>query len=283
MILSEFKSFYKKVGGNEGDKCRYSTRLDTYGCGCQHNCNYCYARLLLHFRGLWDAANPHIADIEKVKRKICQIPRGSIIRLGGMTDCFQPCERHYRVTYQAIEQMNRCRVGYLIVTKSALVAEPEYIKVMDKELAHIQITVTCLDDEFTAQYEKASPPSQRIQAILMLQAAGYDVAIRLSPIIEEFMDFETLNSLGIEKAIIEFLRINTWIRQWFQGVDFSKYTVRQGGYYHLPLEEKQRIIEKIHIPAKTVCEDVTEHFEYWRDYVNPNKEDCCNLRIPPKG
>lgn len=49
-------------------------------------------------------------------------------------------------------------------------------------------------------------------------------------------------------------------------------------YHHLPLKEKQRIVEKIHIPQKTICEDVTEHYQFWRDFVNPNKEDCCNLR-----
>lgn len=149
---------------------------------------------------------------------------------------------------------------------------------MDKELAHIQITVTCLDDAQTAQFEKASPPSQRIRAIQALQAEGYDVAIRLSPIIEEYMDFDKLNDLGIERCVVEFLRVNSWIKQWFRGVDFSKYTVRQGGYHHLPLKEKQRIVEKIHIPQKTICEDVTEHYQFWRDFVNPNKEDCCNLR-----
>ena len=145
-------------------------------------------------------------------------------------------------------------------------------------LAHIQITVTCLDDTQTAQFEKASPPSQRIRAIQALQAEGYDVAIRLSPIVEEYMDFDKPNDLGIERCVVEFLRVNSWIRQWFRGVDFSKYTVRQGGYYHLPLKEKQRIVEKIHIPQKTICEDVTEHYQFWRDFVNPNKEDCCNLR-----
>ena len=134
------------------------------------------------------------------------------------------------------------------------------------------------DDAQTAQFEKASPPSQRIRAIQALQAEGYDVAIRLSPIIEEYMDFDKLNDLGIERCVVEFLRVNSWIKQWFRGVDFSKYTVRQGGYYHLPLKEKQRIVEKIHIPQKTICEDVTEHYQFWRDFVNPNKEDCCNLR-----
>ena len=28
----------------------------------------------------------------------------------------------------------------------------------------------------------------------------------------------------------------------------------------------------------TICEDCTEHYDYWREHVNPNKDDCCNLR-----
>ena len=28
----------------------------------------------------------------------------------------------------------------------------------------------------------------------------------------------------------------------------------------------------------SVCEDVTDHYTYWRECVNHNKEDCCNLR-----
>lgn len=279
MEASEYKSFYKEVRGNEGDKCSYNTRLDTYGCGCQHNCSYCYARSLLHFRGFWNANEPSVADIEKIRRKIRRIPQGTIIRMGGMTDCFQPCELKHRVTYEAIREMNQQGVGYLIVTKSALVAAPEYLDLLNPGLAHIQITVTCLDDRKALTYEKASSPTERVKAIRILQAAGFDVAIRLSPVIEEFMDFDELNTLGIEKCIVEFLRINTWIKQWFQGVDFSRYTHLQSSYRHLPLEEKLRIIDKILIPEKTVCEDVTEHYQYWRNHLNPNREDCCNLRI----
>lgn len=30
VLLKQFKSFYKEVGGNEGSKCNYPIRLDTY-------------------------------------------------------------------------------------------------------------------------------------------------------------------------------------------------------------------------------------------------------------
>lgn len=277
--MKEFKSFYKEVKGNEGSKCKYSTRLDTYGCGCQHDCKYCYAKSLLSFRNLWDANEPSVADIKKIENRIKKIPKGSIIRLGGMTDCFQPLEKHQKVTYETIKLLNKYNVGYLIVTKSHMVADDEYIEIMDKNLAHIQITTTCLDDELYRKldYEKASPPSKRIEAIKKLQDNGFDVAIRLSPLIPEYIDFNKLNSLGIEKAIIEFLRVNTWVKRWFN-IDYSKHTIKESGYSHLPLEYKKEIVDKVKIPNISVCEDVTEHYEYWKDNFNPNKDDCCNLR-----
>lgn len=277
--MKEFKSFYKEVSGNEGSKCKYTTRLDTYGCGCQHNCKYCYAKSLLSFRNLWNPIEPSVASIKEIENKIKKIPAGTIIRLGGMTDCFQPLEKHEHITYETIKLLNKYRIGYLIVTKSAIIADDEYMEILDKDLAHIQITTTCLDDDLYRQldYEKASLPSDRIRAILKLQEAGYDVAIRLSPLIEEYIDFDKLNSLGIQKAQVEFLRVNHWIEKWFN-LDYSKWTIKQSGYRHLPLEEKKRIIAKINIPNVSVCEDEDEAYEYWKENYNPNKEDCCNLR-----
>jgi DNA repair photolyase len=179
--------------------------------------------------------------------------------------------------------LNKYGIGYLIVTKSAIVADEEYRKVMDKNLAHIQITVTTLDDEFylKRKYEKASLPSERINAILKLQEEGFDVAIRLSPMIEEFMDFDKLNSLGIQKGIVEFLRINSWISKWLH-VDESKYTHYEGGYKHLQLAEKARIMSRIRIPELSACEDVDLHYQFLKRRFNPNQEDCCNLRITIK-
>ena len=276
--MKEYKSFYKNVGGNEGSKCHYSTRLDTYGCGCQHDCNYCYAKSLLSFRGLWDAEEPAVADIRKIENKIKKLPKGTILRLGGMTDCFQPIEAKHRVTYETIKLLNKYGIGYLIVTKSAMVADDEYVRIYDPKLAHIQVTVTTLDDNLSPKYERASKPSKRIEAIKKLQDLEFDVAIRLSPVLPEYMDFEKLNSLGINKAIVEFLRVNTWIQKWFK-TDYSKYLLRQSGYRHMRLQDKIEILKKIKIPEISVCEDYTEHYQYWQEHVNPNPDDCCNLRM----
>ena len=275
----EFKSFYKNVSGGEGERCHYSVRLDTYGCGCQHDCSYCYAKSLLAFRNLWNSAEPRVADTKKVRRKIAALEPGRVVRLGGMTDCFQPCEATHRATYEAIEAMNERGVHYLIVTKSPLVASEDYLAVMDKRLAHIQMSISPTDDEWARKFESAPAPSKRIAAIERLQLHGFDAHLRLSPFIGDAVDYGVLNRVECDKLLIEFLRVNHWIRKWLP-IDLSRYTLKDGGYLHLPLAEKQRMLEgATGFKELSVCDDVGEHYDYWGKHVNANPEDCCNLRM----
>lgn len=268
--MKEFKSFYKEVAGNEGGKCRYNVRLDTYGCGCQHDCSYCYAKSLLSFRNLWDSVEPSVADIGKIERKIAKIPKDTIIRLGGMTDCFQPLEERARVTRETLRLLNAYGIGYLIVTKSDLICK--YMDILDRKKAHIQITTTWIP------CEKAVSTERRIAAIEALHAAGYDVAVRLSPYLPQFVDFERLNAIKCPKIIVEFLRVNHWIKKWLP-LDYSEWTVKHAGYLHLPLEKKIEYLSRVTgFDEVSVCEDVTEHYAYWRECVNHDKSDCCNLR-----
>lgn len=268
--MKEFKSFYKEVKGNEGNKCLYNKRLDTFGCGCAHDCSYCYAKSLLNFRNLWNATEPSVADIKKIERKIAKLPGGTTIRLGGMTDCFQPLEEQVHTTREVIKLLNRYGISYLIVTKSDLVCE--YMYILDKDLAHIQISTTWIP------CEKAVSTERRIKAIETLHKAGFDVAVRLSPYVPQFVDYARLNSIECNKIIVEFLRVNHWIKKWLP-LDYSDYTVKQSGYQHLPLEKKIEYLAKVTgFDEVSVCEDVSEHYEYWKECVNHNKDDCCNLR-----
>ena len=285
-MSNEFKSFFKAVGGNEGGKCNYATRLDTYGCGCQHNCAYCYARALLDFRGLWDYQNPAVADIREIKKTIQkELRKGDVIRLGGMTDCFQPLERSKRVTLRTIEELNKRGIGYLIVTKNKLVAEQEYLDLFDPQLAHIQVTITSTDPDISRKIEQgASLPEDRIGAVETLAAKGFDAQVRLSPYIPELADVEKINAIRCDKILVEFLRVNTWIEKWIKEtglpVDLKQYSYKSAGYRHLPLRVKRNLMRQITgFKQRSVCEDVEEHFAYWQEAVNNNRKDCCNLRV----
>lgn len=268
--MKEFESFYKEVKGNEGSKCLYNKRLDTYGCGCQHDCSYCYAKSLLNFRGLWDAREPSVADIDRISRKIDRLNPGDTVRMGGMTDCFQPIEKQYGITAGTIRLLNKRGIHYLIVTKSDMVCE--YMGILDKQLAHIQISTTF------APCEKAVSTERRIAAVEKLEANGFDVAVRLSPYIPQFVDYKRLNKIQCSKIIVEFLRVNHWIKKWLP-LDYSEYTVHHAGYDHLPLERKIVYLSRITgFDQLSVCEDCDDAYAYFKECVNFNKNDCCNLR-----
>ena len=278
-MYKKYRSFLKTVSGNEGEKCLYSTRLDTYGCGCQHDCKYCYAKSLLEFRGFWRPNDPSVSDLDEIREAVkTKLKKGDIVRLGGMTDCFMPLELKLRNTYKTIKILNEYGIGYLVVTKSHIIANDEYISLMNKELAHIQITYTCTDDNLSLKFEKASLPSQRKMAIEKLQEKGFDVSLRLSPFIPKFIDFNVLNSIRCDKILIEFLRVNDSIKRLFK-LNYSDWTIKQSGYYHLPLEKKIEFISRIDsFKEKSVCEDETIAYNYWKNHFNINRFDCCNLR-----
>ena len=92
------------------------------------------------------------------------------------------------------------------------------------------------------------------------------------------MNLDAFNALKKHKLLVEFLRVNSWIQKWFD-IDYSEYTISHGGYKHLPLKRKIELLSKLSgYDEITVCEDETEAYEYWKDNVNHNPEDCCNLR-----
>ncbi len=277
-----FDNFFHEVTGNEAERCHYPTRLDTYGCGCQHNRGYCYARSLLAFRGLWNPQFPSAAayrDIFKVVKN--KLRPGQVVRLGGMTDCFQPMEAARKNTLRTLDLLNRRRVHYLIVTKGALIAQPQYLEAMDQSLAHIQVSITSTNAEISRRVEPgASLPEDRIRAVETLAAADFDTSVRLSPFIPSFVDLARINAIQCDKILVEFLRVNTWIERWLRdlGVSTAEYTQFHGGYKHLPLARKRELLDGITgFPQVSVCEDVPEHWEYWRTRKNANPDDCCNL------
>jgi DNA repair photolyase len=244
--------------------------------GCQHDCDYCYAKSLLSFRGFWNPKEPAEASLQTIRDEIRKLNRNDVVRIGGMTDCFQPIEKTKRITYKTIQLLNFFKINYLIVTKSDLIASDDYLKIYNNKLAHFQITVTSTSPN---KYEKAPNPIRRIKAVEKLQESGFDVSVRLSPFIPQNINFKTLNAIKCNKVLIEFLKVNYNVKKWFK-IDYSDYSLKFGGFEHLELENKISLVNKITgFNEVSVGEYVKDHYEYFRDNVNFNKEDCCNLNL----
>lgn len=278
-MVDEFKSPYTLMNNRKYNTwCRYNARLDSYGRGCLHNCNYCYARHLLDFRGNWHPYQPAVASLETMRDIISGLAPGSVVRLGGMTDCFQPIEHEYKITLETIKLLNDRGVHYLITTKSATCVFPDYLDVYDEKLAHFQLSITSTDDWRGNRYETASPQSERMRACEILSKRGFDATVRLSPFIPEYVDTGVINAIDCGKILIEFLKVNPYVRRCFD-FDYHDYTCAYGGHLNLELERKIELAERLtDFDQRSVGEYVKAHYLYFRDNYNSNPLDCCNLR-----
>ena len=278
--MNTYKSFYKTVGGGEGDRCNYPTRLDLYGKGCYYDCSYCYAKQMLNFRKLWHPNDVGVAPLLDVYRQIERIPKGSVVRLGGMTDCFQPIERKYHNTYNTIRALNNRGVHYLIVTKSDLIMQDDYLEILDKDLAHIQISIPTNNNKVLNDTDNAPNFELRKTTAEVLQDTGFDVQVRLAPFLYETANFNIINNINVDKCLVEFLRVKPSMTDNLKNyIQFKDFTVKEGGYRHLPLEKKLSILEQLNFNEITVCDDVTKHYNYFKNNINENPNDCCNLTI----
>lgn len=270
-----FHSPYKQLDRKVNTWCKYTKRLDTYGCGCQYDCDYCYAKSLLSFRRFWNSREPASASLNEIRESIYKLKLTDIVRIGGMTDCFQPLEKEKLLTYNTIKLLNNHKINYLIVTKSDLVSDSRYLELYN-EFSHFQITITSTSPN---KYEKAPSPARRIKAIEKLQSLGFDVSIRLSPFIPKNIDLKIINRIKCKKILIEFLKVNYNVKNWFN-INYDDYSFKYGGFEHLELETKIHLVKGITgFKEVSVGEYVKDHYEYFRDNVNFNKDDCCNLSL----
>jgi DNA repair photolyase len=274
----EYKSAFKDIKHRVFNTwCLYTKRIDTYGNGCQHNCKYCYSKSLLEFRNKWNLS-PMPSNLIQIHKSIKKLKKCELVRLGSMTDCFQPIELKHRITYETIKLLNYYKIHYLIITKSNIVTYPEYLAIYDKNLAHFQISISSTSDKQAQKYENCTITNERISSLELLHKYGFDVSLRLSPFIYQYVDFDKLNKIKCDKILIEFLKVNHWTIKNFD-IDYSEYTYKFGGHLNLQLTKKIELVNKIYgFKQKTVGEYVNVHNDYFKENVNFNKNDCCNLK-----
>ena len=168
--------------------------------GCEHGCIYCYARPNHAYVGLspgLDFETRLFAKVNAAELFRAELSRASYqcepIHIGGVTDPYQPVERHYRITRQLLEVALEQRQPVTLITKGSLVERD-----MDllAELARLQLTtvfltVTTLDGQLARRLEpRASAPWRRLETVRRLSAAGIPVGVSLGPIIPFINDHE---------------------------------------------------------------------------------------------
>jgi len=176
---------------------RYS--LNPYR-GCAHSCPYCYARNTHEYLG-YNAGLDFETKI-LVKPNAPKLFREFLTRkswepesitFSGVTDCYQPAERRFRLTRQCLEVAWECRQPVSIVTKNALVLRDiDLLEQMARlNLVHVFLSVTSLDPELARVMEpRTSIPAARLRAVTMLAEAEVPVGVMVAPTIPGLNDSE---------------------------------------------------------------------------------------------
>jgi DNA repair photolyase len=168
--------------------------------GCEHGCAYCYARPTHEFLGL--SAGLDFETKIFVKKEAPALLRAALLKpsyaceainLSGVTDCYQPAERRFRLTRACLEVLAEFRNPFTIITKNQLVTRDlDVIGSMGRErLAAVFVSVTSLDPKITEVLEpRTSRPAARLAAIRALAEAGVPTGVMVAPVIPGVTDHE---------------------------------------------------------------------------------------------
>ena len=169
------------------------------GLSRQYACSYCYARPYHEYLGMnagLDFETKILVkhDAPKLFRDfLAKDWQVEMIAFSGITDCYQPAERQFRLTRGCLEVAEQAHQPIGIVTKNALVVRDLDLlaPMADDGLATVCVSVTTLDTELARVMEpRTSTPDARLRAIQKLADAGVPTKVLVSPIIPGLNDTE---------------------------------------------------------------------------------------------
>ena len=198
--------------------------------GCVHGCSYCYARPGHEYLGL--SAGLDFETKVLVKHRAAELLREFLARpswrpqtivFSGVTDCYQPAEREFRITRACVAVAAECRQPIGMITKNALVCRD--IDLLSQLAAHKPSALPSrhharcgVGPRDGAAHQR---PAARLRAIRELTAAGIPTHVMVAPIIPGLNDSEipailtAAREAGARTSAYVLLKLPTTVRPVF--------------------------------------------------------------------
>ena len=312
-------------------QCLYSFEIDTYGRGCLHNCVYCYAKAELTVHGMWNNPVPAPIDINSVREafylafetdrtnKWVDLLRRRIpLRIGSMSDSFMGLDKKYGVTKELLRILKFYKYPSVIFTRSDLVADDEYLDLLDRKNTAVQFSISSINPELSEAIEPGAPaPARRLKALAKLAEAGIWTTVRINPLFPnhpdgyftdpdfswpgdvpkfEFSTFDMVDEIAMHNVpaiIVGFGRFSAFALNNIKkvaGVDLRPFfrrndVMKSNRDFHYSDKEVRYYYEQYRKQAVKNCMEFTTCYigngddHFWKDQdIWSNKVDCCNVK-----
>ncbi len=191
-----FKTSMKLVNHHSScSKCHHAFEIDSYGRGCIHNCNFCYAKDQLTTHGFWNRPMPFPIDLSEVRKifyTVFETDKSSRwrdiltarvpLRFGSMSDSFMWMDKKYKITQEVLKILNFYEYPHIIFTRSDLVADDEYLRLLNRDLVSVQMSISGGNEYLTRLIEPGAPSvAKRLQALKKLAEAEIWTTVRINP------------------------------------------------------------------------------------------------------
>jgi DNA repair photolyase len=197
------------IATNDSPDVGFSASINPYR-GCEHGCIYCFARPTHEYAGFslgldFESKILVKEDAPRLLRRELNARRWRPQTLGvcGVTDPYQPIERHLRLTRRCLEVLAEFRNPACVITKSRLVTrDADLLGALARDRAALAcVSVTTLDCDLARVMEpRATQPPGRLDAVRALTAAGVPVTVLVAPVIPGLTDHELPAILAAARA-----------------------------------------------------------------------------------
>ncbi|MEG0388683.1 MAG: radical SAM protein, partial [Niameybacter sp.] len=171
--------------------------------GCSHGCIYCDSRSECYRVDDFDRVRAKDNALTLIEQELRKKRDMAVIGTGSMSDPYNPKERKYLLTRQALEIIKNTGHGVAIATKSSLITRDIDLLVEINQKAPVctKLTVTICEDSLSQCIEPhIDISSKRFSAIKEMSEQGIFTGVLLWPVLPFVTDTEE-NILGIvEKA-----------------------------------------------------------------------------------
>ena len=161
--------------------------------GCSHGCIYCDSRSNCYHIDNFDTPKGKENALVILENELSKKREKGVVGIGSMSDTYNPFEKEYEQTRNALKLLSKYNFGVSIDTKSDLILRDLDIlkEINKKNNVIIKFTITTPNDELSKVIEpRVCPSSKRFEAIKELTDNGIFAGIMMNPVLPFITDSE---------------------------------------------------------------------------------------------